>query len=94
MPDNADDAGADGMRIDREGRLYVATKMGIQVCDQAGRVNAIIPTPNGKIANLCFGGIDFDILIATCGDKVFKRKVKTKGANAFQEPIKPAPPRL
>jgi hypothetical protein len=30
----------------------------------------------------------------TAGDKVFKRKVKTKGANFFQEPIKPAAPRL
>ena len=84
MPDTADDAGADGMRVDRDGRLYVATRMGIQVCDQAGRVNCIIPTPNGKIANLCFGGPNFDILFATCGDKVFKRKVKVQGANAFQ----------
>ena len=58
VPDTADDAGADGMRVDRDGRLYVATRMGIQVCDQAGRVNCIIPTPNGKIANLCFGGAE------------------------------------
>jgi sugar lactone lactonase YvrE/enterochelin esterase-like enzyme len=93
-PDSADDAGADGMRVDRDGRLYVATRMGIQVCDQAGRVNCIIPTPNRRIANLCFGGADFDTLFATCGDAVFKRKVKVKGANAFQAPIKPVPPRL
>ena len=82
------------MRVDRDGRLYVATRMGVQVCDQAGRVNCIIPTPNGKIANLCFGGENFDTLFVVCGDKVFKRKVKVKGANAFQEPFKPAPPRL
>jgi len=30
--------------------------MGIQVCDQLGRVNCVIPTPNGRVANLCFGG--------------------------------------
>jgi SMP-30/Gluconolactonase/LRE-like region len=94
VPDDADDAGADGMRVDRDGRLYVATRMGIHVCDQAGRVNCIIPTPNGKISNLCFGGAQFDVLYATCGDKVYKRKVKVKGANAFQEPIKPAAPKL
>jgi len=93
-PENSDDSGADGMRVDRDGRLYVATRMGIQVCDQAGRVNCIIPTPNGKVANLCFGGEHFDVLYATCGEAVFKRKVKVKGANAFQAPIKPAPPRL
>jgi len=50
------------MRTDRDGRLYVATRMGLQVCDQAGRVNCIIPTPNGKISNLCFGGEKFDTL--------------------------------
>ncbi len=93
-PDNADDAGADGMKVDTDGRLYVATRMGIQVCDQAGRVNCIIPTPNGRISNLEFGGSDFSTLFATCGDKVFKRKVKAKGAPAFLPPIKPAPPRL
>lgn len=94
MPDNADESGADGMRVDRQGRLYVATRMGIQVCDQAGRVNCIIPTPNGMIANLAFGGENFDILYATCGNKVYKRKVKVQGANAFEAPIKPANPRL
>lgn len=94
VPDTADDSGADGLRVDRDGRLYVATRMGIQVCDQAGRVNAIIPTPNGKISNLCFGGQDFDILFATCGDRVYKRKVKARGAPSFLPPSKPAPPRL
>ena len=93
-PDTADDAGADGMRVDRDGRLWVATKMGIQVCDQAGRVNCIIPTPNGRIANLCFGRPNFDTLFATCGDKVYARKVKVKGANAFEAPITTKPPRL
>jgi sugar lactone lactonase YvrE/enterochelin esterase-like enzyme len=94
VPDTADDSGADGMRVDRDGRLYVATRMGIQVCDQAGRVTCIIPTPNGRIANLCFGGENFDTLFATCGDRVFKRKLKVKGAQAFEAPHKPAPPGL
>ncbi len=94
MPDKADNSGADGIRVDTEGRLYVSTHMGVQFCDQAGRVNGIIPTPNGKIANLTFGGPKFDILYATCGDKVYARKVKVTGANAFANPIKPKPPGL
>jgi sugar lactone lactonase YvrE/enterochelin esterase-like enzyme len=94
MPDTADDSGADGMRTDRDGRLYVATRLGIQVCDQAGRVNCIIPTPNGRVANFCLGGPNFDTIYAACGDKVYSRKLKVKGANAFQAPFKPAPPRL
>ncbi len=94
VPDTADDSGADGMRVDRDGRLYVATRLGIQVCDQAGRVNCIIPTPNGKISNLCFGGEHFDTVYATCGDRVYLRKVNVKGAQAWQQPNKPATPRL
>jgi sugar lactone lactonase YvrE len=53
--------------VDCEGRLYVATALGVQVCDQAGRVNAIIPTPNGRVTNLCFGGHDMRTLFLTDG---------------------------
>jgi sugar lactone lactonase YvrE/enterochelin esterase-like enzyme len=94
VPDTADDSGADGMRCDREGRLYVATRMGIQVCDQAGRVECIIPTPNGKVANLTFGGPKFDTIYAACGDKIYKRTVQVNGALSFEPPIRPVPPRL
>jgi len=94
VPDTADDSGADGMRVDRDGRLWVATRMGIQICDQAGRVNCIIPTPNGKISNLCFGGPDFSTLLATCGDKVYVRKVKPSGAPNFLPPSTPPKPQL
>jgi sugar lactone lactonase YvrE/enterochelin esterase-like enzyme len=94
VPDTAEDSGADGLRTDRDGRLWVATRLGLQVCDQAGRVNCSIPTPNGRVSNLTFGGPDFDIVYATCGDKVYRRKVKVKGADHAQPPITPKPPRL
>lgn len=95
IPDGEAGSGADGMTVDSEGRLYVATKMGVQFCDQAGRVNGIIPKPQRAwLANLCFGGPGLDELYATCGDKVFKRKLKAKGVLSFQAPTKPAPPRL
>jgi gluconolactonase len=42
-------SGADGMRVDRvDGRLYVATRMGIQFCDQPGRVNGSSRRPMAK----------------------------------------------
>ncbi len=94
MSDAADDAGADGLRVDRAGRLYVATRLGIQVCDQAGRVLCIIPTPNGKISNLTFGGANFDTLFCTCGDRIYRRKLRTQGAEGFRPPHKPDAPRL
>ncbi|MCI0358917.1 MAG: SMP-30/gluconolactonase/LRE family protein [Planctomycetaceae bacterium] len=94
VPDTADDSGADGLRVDRDGRLYVATRLGLQICDQAGRVNCIVPTPNGKLSNLTFGGENFDTIYATCGDKVYSRRVKVRGANNYEPPLKPAAPRL
>lgn len=94
--DADDNAWGDGMKCDRDGRIYVSTRSGIQVMDQLGRVNAIIPAPktNGYVSNLCFGGPDFDMLYITCHDKVFRRKVKVKGANNFDKPLKPNNPRL
>ena len=94
VPDTTDQSNADGIRVDRDGRLYVATAMGVQVCDQAGRVQGIIPTPNRRLSNLTFGGEHFDTLYATCGDRVYKRKLKAKGAQAWDKPLKPAAPRL
>jgi gluconolactonase len=94
QPD-ATTSGADGMTVDTEGRLYVATELGVQVCDQAGRVNGIISKPQRAwLANVCFGGPDRDELYATCGDKVFKRKLKAKGVFSFEPPLRPTPPRL
>ena len=91
-----ENAWSDGLKCDRDGRVFVTSLSGIQVMDQVGRVNAIIPVPKtkGQISNLCFGGSNFDILYATCHDKVFRRKVKVKGANNFEKPIKPNNPRL
>jgi sugar lactone lactonase YvrE len=94
VPDHADDSGVDGLCVDRDGRLYAATRMGVQVCDQAGRVNFILPTPNGKAANLTLGGPAFDTLFVCSGDKVYSRKLKVKAAPAWDKPVKPQAPRL
>jgi gluconolactonase len=93
-PDNADNAWPDGLRCDTAGRVYVTSRLGIQILDQLGRVNAILPSPGGQISNCCFGGANFDWLYISCVDKVYRRKLKVRGANTFEETIKPAKPRL
>ncbi|MBI5691041.1 MAG: SMP-30/gluconolactonase/LRE family protein [Verrucomicrobia bacterium] len=93
-PDTNDQAYADGLKVDRHGNLWVATRLGIQVCDPAGRVNLILPTPNGRCTNLVFGGDKFDTLYASCNDKVYRRRLNLTGANAWAAPFKPAAPRL
>ena len=84
---------ADGMAMTKDGWLLVATAMGIQICDMPGRVNFIIPSPVGERhpSNVTFHE---DTLYATCGTKVFKRKVGLKGAQPWAPPLKPNKPRL
>jgi gluconolactonase len=96
VPDTEEDAWSDGIRCDTAGRMFVATRIGIQVLDQLGRVNAIIPTPpsNAQASNVYFGGAGFNILYVTAGDKVFRRKLKTRGVNSFDKPVKPGNPRM
>ncbi len=94
QPDHNDIVNASGMCSDTNGWLYVATSLGIQVCDQAGRVNFIIPTPKQPY-DVCFGGKDLSELFIACGDTIYKRPTKAKGVVSGQQPpIKPAPPKL
>ena len=94
--DEDENAWSDGLKCDRDGRIYVTSLTGIQVLDQLGRVNAILPVPltKGQVSNLCFAGPNFDTLYITCRDKVYRRKVKVKGVNGFEVGVKPGKPRL
>jgi len=94
VPDEAENAWSDGLRCDQNGRTYVTSRLGIQVMDDIGRVIAIIPVPGSGPANVCFGGPNFDILYVAIKDKVYRRKVKVHGANAFAAPMKPILVRL
>ena len=96
VPDTEENAWSDGLKCDTAGRVYVATRLGIQIMDQLGRVNAILPTPpsNSQTSNVCFGGPDFNVLYVTAGDKVFRRKLRTRGANTFEQPVRMGNPRL
>jgi len=95
-PDTDENAWSDGLKCDTAGKVYVASRLGIQVMDQLGRVNAILPLPLSTFnaSNVCFGGPEFNILYVSYGNKVYRRKLKTRGANTFDKPIKPANPRL
>jgi gluconolactonase len=91
---NDDNAWSDGLKCDVMGRVYVTSRIGIQVLDQTGRVNAIIPVPAGMSSNICFGGKNFDVMYVSAGSYVYKRKVKVRGANTFEKPLKPVVPKL
>jgi sugar lactone lactonase YvrE/enterochelin esterase-like enzyme len=92
--DESSASGADGMTVDIDGYLYVTTRIGLQVCDQPGRVVAIINKPqSGPLSNVVFAGSDLQTLYVTAGDKVFRRHVRRKGTLPWM-PLKPPVPQL
>jgi sugar lactone lactonase YvrE len=90
-PDDSPESGANSMCVDADGRLYVATRLGVQVCDQAGRVNCILPIPGGYVTAV---SIAENTIYARTGDHLYSRKLKAHGAPAWATPVKPAAPRL
>jgi len=92
VPVWADDSGAAGIAMDKDGRAYVATRAGVQIFDRNGRVAAILPLPgNAAATNLCFGGRSFDTLYVAGGGKVYRRKLHVEGAPPWAPPSKLPP---
>ncbi len=83
VPDNS---GAQDLATDAHGNLYVATNMGIQICDQNGRVRAILPlpAPSQPVRALA---ISKEYLFATDGEHVFRRKIKVQGTPQWSQPM-------
>ncbi len=86
-------AHADGMCTSAEGWLLSSTESGIQICDQVGRVNLIVPKP-GFGRRVCYARLHENTLYAATADAVWKRPVKLKAAKPFEPPIVPTKPRL
>jgi sugar lactone lactonase YvrE len=92
--DDSSQSGADGMTVDNEGHLYVTTRLGVQICDQPGRVVGIISKPHsGSLSNAVFAGPGLEWLYVTAGDRVYRRHMRRKGVLPWQ-PMKPPQPRL
>ncbi|MGH9344106.1 MAG: SMP-30/gluconolactonase/LRE family protein [Terriglobia bacterium] len=81
--DESSATGAAGMTVDSEGYLYVATKLGIEVSDQPGRVVAILNAPgSGSSSSIVFGGSDLLTLYVAAGGKVYRRHLRRTGVRA------------
>lgn len=84
VADGDDDAGAASVCYAREGQLFVATRMGIQICADDGPTQVILPLPDhSRVQGVCLGGAGMNTLFAFGGDKIWKRLVKLHGAGAF-----------
>lgn len=69
---------ADGMALDREGRVYITTVTGVQVFDASGSYLGTIPVPR-KPTNVAFGGQDKRILYITAGEGLYRLQMLSQG---------------
>jgi gluconolactonase len=72
------ESGADGMAIDREGRLYVTTVAGVQVFDAAGKYLGTIKVPR-QPANAGFAGPDKRVLYITAREGLYRINMLAQG---------------
>jgi gluconolactonase len=70
--------GPDGMRVDREGNLYVTGPLGIWIWDPNGNHLGTIVMPE-QPANLAWGDSDYRTLYLTATTSVYRLKTKARG---------------
>jgi gluconolactonase len=71
-------SGADGMKVDVEGNLYVGTWAGIQIFDKEGKHVGIINTPDYPVS-CAFGGEDMKTLYIAAVDKIYSIRTNIPG---------------
>ena len=86
--------GPDGVKMDREGRLYVAAgfnkptppyetadkfKGGVYIISPEGKLLDFIPIPVDEVTNCAFGGPDWKILFITAGGTLWSIPVNAPG---------------
>ena len=77
-------SGADGMTIDTEGNVYIATRMGLQIFTPDGDYVGMVHTEVPPISAV-FGGPNMDEIYMTCATQIWKIKTNKTG---LQYPLK------
>ena len=76
--------GPDGMKVDRDGRVYVAVALGVWVYEPGGRLLGILATPK-RPSNFAWCGPGADALAITAVDAVHRVRLRVAGlAPKFQ----------
>jgi len=74
--------------MDDKGRLYVASRNGIQIFDQGGRVIGILTLPErNHVTGMALGGANFDTLYAGTYKGLYARKLNARGVRSCKPPV-------
>ena len=78
MGDDPRPSGADGMKVDEDGRLWTTGAGGVWVVDPDGTRLGVLALPEYP-ANLAFGGPDFSSLFLTAQTSVYRVETRVRG---------------
>jgi len=70
-------SGGDGMAVDRTGRWYVTSGLGVQVFDPTGRLCGVLPKPrpDKPLTSCILAGPGHSFLYVTNGDTIWRRRL-------------------
>ena len=70
-------ARGDGMAVDKKGRYYVTSQLGVQIFDPTGRPCGVLPKPreDQPLTTCILGGSDHSILFIAHGKQIYRRKL-------------------
>jgi enterochelin esterase family protein len=70
----------DGMAVDKAGRYYVTSALGVQIFDPTGRMCGVLPKPDDAqpLTSCTLAGPNHEYLYVTNGTKIFRRKLKVE----------------
>jgi enterochelin esterase family protein len=68
----------DGMAVDKSGRYYVTSALGVQVFDPTGRLCGVLPKPQEAqpLTSCTLAGPNHEFLYITNGNTILRRKLK------------------
>ena len=76
-PPYVSSAKGDGTAVDRIGRYYVTSDLGVQIFDPTGRPCGVLPKPNPEkpLTTCMLAGVDHSTLYVAQGATIYKRKL-------------------
>ncbi|MGN6134163.1 MAG: alpha/beta hydrolase-fold protein [Aureliella sp.] len=70
----------DGMAVDKAGRFYITSALGVQIFDPTGRECGLLPKPkpDQPLTSCTLAGSDHSVLFITNGDTIFRRSLSVQ----------------
>ncbi|MBM3967405.1 MAG: hypothetical protein FJ308_20450, partial [Planctomycetes bacterium] len=68
----------DGLAVDRKGRYYITSELGVQIFDPTGRMCGVLPKPlkDQPLTTCILAGPDHSTLYIANGITIFSRRLK------------------